>query len=431
MSVDPRSRSRGYPPDSVTGLPGRDALERHLADVELPVSLVVLDVDHFATVNATLGHASGDDLLRQIAGRLLTHRPDGSFLARTGGNTYALAVHGSDAGRASTAALAERLLACLRDPFELDQRTLRVSASAGVALPLEMDADSVLVVDDLHRRADLALAEAKETARGHYDVWEPQLSLRNALKLDAQQLLRVALAGPSGLTMHYQPFVDVRTRRITGVEALVRVAGPQVDGGATTLVAAATDTGLLAALDGRVLDLVREDVPLLLDWPDTDALRIHVNVSAAGLVDPSWLARLGINRGVVESDGSPRLCIEVTEHALVETGSAGSRHLDELREAGHLVVLDDFGAGFTSLATLASLPADIVKLDRSLLFDVDCDRRRRAVLSGAITLAHDLGLRVVAEGVEREEQHAVLIELGCDEAQGWLHSEAVRPPVAA
>jgi diguanylate cyclase (GGDEF)-like protein len=401
------------------------------ADVEIPVSLVVLDVDHFATVNATLGHASGDDLLRQIADRLLSHRPDGSFLARTGGNTYALAVHGEDAGRAPTAALAARLLGCLRDPFELDQRTLRVSASAGVALPLEMDADSVLVVDDLHRRADLALAQAKETARGHYDVWEPQLSLRNALKLDAQQQLRLALAGPSGLTMHYQPFVDVRTRRVTGVEALVRGSGPEIASGAADIVAAAADTGLLAALDGRVLDLVRSDLPLLLGWPDTESMRVHVNVSAAGLIDPGWLCRLGIGQEVVVADDSARLCIEVTEHALVETGSAGSRHLVALREAGHLVVLDDFGAGFTSLATLASLPADIVKLDRSLLFDVDCDRRRRAVLSGAVTLAHDLGLRVVAEGVEREEQHAVLIELGCDEAQGWLHSEATRPPVAA
>lgn len=405
------------PSDDLTGLPDRDALERHLAAADGPASLLVIDIDHFATVTDSVGRAAADRLLAEVATRVRASAPTTALVARTGSNVFSVVTSGEHAGRDSSCGLVENLLAVLREPFDVGGRSLRISASVGVALPLAGGDD--LLVDDLHRRADLALAAVKAGARGHYAVWEPRLSLQSAQRLEAQQQVRAALAQADGLTIHYQPIVDVVSRRLTAMECLVRRTSQDPAAGADGLLAAAADTGLLAALDRRVVELAQRDLPRLRDEPHMSDIRVHVNVSADGLDDVEWLSALGLR----PTDGGPSasLCVEVTEHTLVATGSSGARNLERLRDAGHLVALDDFGAGYTSLATLASLPADLLKLDRSLLFDVDVDRRRRAVLAGALTLARDLGLRVVAEGVETEAQHAVLVDLGCDEAQGWLH----------
>ena len=413
--------------DSVTGLPNREAFHRRLSQLDGPLSFVLIDLDDLSAINDDLGRPIGDQVLAELATRLLDVVPD-TMLARVSGAPFVLLLTGAAASRPRSQATATRMLAALAEPIEVGGRPLRVSACIGIADRFDLgeaaEQTDGFVVDDLYARAEVALHDAQLGGRGRIRLWHPTIARDLSRRRHADQTLRHGLAD-DGITVHYQPIVRVSDGAAVASEALVRFVGQDAELGAGPVLDAAASAGLGVAVDRRVLQLVQADLRRFsVRRPEGD-LRMHVNVGADTLVDEGWRRDLA---GIPSAQpGSPRLVVEVTEQSLLAVGSAGARVLQDIRSAGHLVALDDFGAGFTSLAMLATVPADLVKIDRSLVTGVADDPRRRAVLRGMLALAGELGLRVIAEGVETEEERQILVDLGCEEAQGFLFGRAVRP----
>jgi diguanylate cyclase (GGDEF)-like protein/PAS domain S-box-containing protein len=418
--------------DGMTGLPNRSAFDHRLRHLESPVSVLLLEVDGLDDLSDTLGHESGDHALYLLAQVLATVVPH-TLLARTGGNEFVVVLTGPAAIRHRSQSTAAALLAALAEPLAIGNRAFRVGASVGIADWLEDGPQ--MVSADLYPRAKAALHSARALGRGRVVVWQPALATRAHQRMEAEQSLRRAMV-EGGISVQYQPIVRINDRSVVAVEALVRLTGQDPALGAGPLLDAARDAGLLVEIDRIVLRTVLRDLPVLQQVPGP-RLRVHVNVGVETLTHAGWVNDLAALSYAGQQNG-PQLVIEVTEEGLLAAGSRGAEVLEIIRAAGHLIGLDDFGAGFTSLAMLASVPADILKLDRSLVTGAPADPRQRAVLAGALALARALGLAVVAEGVETEDEHQELVALGCDEGQGWLYgrpaaldSALVRPPALA
>lgn len=410
--------------DDLTGLANRTLFEEHMHRAlaaakrgHTSSAVLVLDLNGFKRVNDTFGHEHGDRLLQQVARRLSGVVRGTDTVARLGGDEFAI-LPGGATDLAAAAAIAWKLEQACAPGFELDDGAVQISASVGIAVfPEHGETTSVLL-----RRADAAMYVAKRAGNGHA-VFEGVHEVEATRKLALLGDLRHCI-GREELVLHYQPKVDLATRRVAGVEALVRWKHP--------------DRGLLMP-DDFLADVERTEMIVpLTRWVLDTALRqqrtwrgngvdlaMSVNISASSLRSHTRLPRM-IAELTAAWDAAPdRLTLELNEGALLETDASGI--LDELHQMGERVAVDDFGSGYSSLAHLQRLPLDELKIDRSLITNLSIGSDDAVIVRSTIALAHSLGLTVVAEGVEDEAAMEVLNRCGCDSVQGYL----VRRPGSA
>ncbi len=420
LLVDQRRREATT--DELTGLANRRVLyaesEARLATSEAVWALVLLDLDRFKEVNDSLGHHVGDELLVQVAERLAKQVRKGDLLSRLGGDEFALLCEVS--GRRQALAVAAKLRLLLSEPFAVDGLSLQSGASIGISLFPEDGAD----IPALLRKADIAMYKAKVSGEGYYLYSSIDDTDRDSEIRTADEL-RVAMNGDQ-LVLHYQPKVDLVTGHVDCVEALVRWNHP------TRGLLYPDDFLAIVEETGLMREMTRVVLEIALDQAQTwrmqgRSLAVAVNLSASSLVDldlPAQVAGMLAVRGLPPS----ALHLEITEDFLMADRDRARKILSRLRADGVQICVDDFGTGYSSLAYLRELPIDELKLDRSFIFPMGDDARALALVASTIGLAHSLGLRMVAEGVETDDAYAELARMGCDQAQGYFTS---RPLPAA
>ena len=401
--------------DELTGLPNRRALLEAArvvlttASARRPAALLLLDLDGFKEINDSLGHTAGDLLLRLIGPRLQPALRPGEVLARLGGDEFAVLL--PDAGLDEAQERAERLRKLILQPFTLEDIRLHVGVSIGVATAPVPAA----TVQEMLRCADVAMYAAKAAREGVH-VYVPDPHGGSGDRLRTMEELRTALDNTDQLVVHLQPQIALTDGRVVGAEALVRWNHPTrglLSPG--ELLPAAEQAGLLRPLTDLVLDLA---LTATARWWPHQQVPVSVNLSAANVNDLDLPGKVAA--GLARHGLPPRaLTLELVEDTLMADPERGRTVLGELRLLGVRTSIDDYGTGYSSLAYLRHLPADELKLDRSLTADVDHDRRAAAIVQHTVALAHDLGLRLVAEGVEDAATGAALARLGCDIAQGY------------
>ena len=402
--------------DELTGLANRRALleqaQRVVATAvrERPAALLLLDLDGFKEINDSLGHSAGDDLLRQVGPRLRSALRSDDVLARLGGDEFAVLMPAAEPYEAR--ALAERLRDLLLAPFTVVGVRLHVGVSIGVATT---PAPATTVQELLHC-ADVAMYSAKRAREGvHVYVPDPVTGTAGSDRLRTMEELRTALEGDQ-LCVFLQPQMDLRNGRVVGAEALVRWNHPTRGLlSPADLLPAAEQAGLLRPLTDRVLELALAAATRW--WPDRE-VPVSVNLSAANVTDLDLAGKVAaaLDRHALPARA---LTLELVEDTLMADPERGRTVLADLRLSGVRTSIDDYGTGYSSLAYLRHLPADELKLDRSLTADVDRDPRAAAIVQSTVALAHALGLTLVAEGVETLATSATLARLGCDVAQGY------------
>jgi diguanylate cyclase (GGDEF)-like protein len=407
--------------DALTGLPNRllvlDRLQLALEQAHAggtQVAVLACDLDRFKVVNDGLGHAVGDEVLRLVADRLRLEVRPGDTVGRFGGDEFIL-VCPDVAEIDAVVAIADRLGGAFRQPLEVRGTELFVTSSIGIAFGDDVGLDAAA---DLLRDADAAMYRAKDRGRARYELFDDAMRDRASSRLRTELELRQALERDE-LVLHYQPVLDLATDAVVGVEALVRWQHPTR--GLLPpdhFLGVANESGLIPELGAWVLGRAAKqaaawDVSLGRAW------WVAINLAPRQLVDPLLVGRIDACLGGSGVDPSS-LRVEITEEALIEDSGHAAAVLTALRDRGIGISVDDFGTGYSSLAYLKRLPVDALKLDRGFVAGVGEDGDDRVIAAAVVGMAQALGLRVVAEGVETEEQLHVLRAMGCDQAQGYL-----------
>jgi diguanylate cyclase (GGDEF)-like protein len=406
--------------DALTGLLNRHALVERLTEVlgraasaSGKAALIYIDIDHFKDVNDTHGHSFGDQLLVQVAHRLARCVRGDDVVVRMGGDEFVV-ITANAVNRDSLVAMTQRIRDAVSEPLLLDGIEVRVRVSLGIGLYPD-DGQSA---DVLMKYADIALYQAKAGGRNGYRFFDARMNETVQARVFLERALTEAI-GTEQLFLHYQPIVDVASRRIVGLEALIRWRHPERGlMSPAEFIPMAERSGLINAIGEHVLRTVcaqqmawqAQRVPLV---------PIAVNVSPRQF-EHGRLADTFIQ--VIDSTGiDPALVqIEITETALMRDVDGHARTLNRLREFGVKVAIDDFGTGYSSLSYLKHLPIDCLKIDRSFVSDMISDTRDAAIVSAVIGIARSLGIVIVAEGVESQPQFDHLRALDCDAAQGYL-----------
>jgi len=407
--------------DDLTGLGNRRSLyeeiERRISEGgSRRLAVLLLDLDSFKDLNDVLGHDTGDLLLIEVATRLRETARAGEFIVRMGGDEFAVLFE-TPSGADTAGAVAARILTALDRSFLLDGMPLHVGASIGAALHPEHGEDT----QTLLRHADIAMYDAKGGGDA-YRMYRDEAETRTREGLMLAEELRHAV-GNRELEVHYQPKALLSTGAITGVEALVRWRHPTRGLLApTTFLAAAERAGTFRAMSRHLLDTALWDCGR---WQAAGHdLSVAVNLSTIDLLDPDLACEFA--ERLAQHGVSPRhVRVEVTEEVVMSDPDRAQAVLESLAAEGIGIALDDFGTGYSSLARLARLPVTELKIDRSFVACMTTDPGRAAIVRSTIHLAHDLGLTVVAEGVEQDAQWELLAGLGCDEVQGYLLSKPV------
>ena len=407
--------------DALTGLPNRvlfrDRVQQAVRAAERRhggAAVMIMDLDHFKEVNDTLGHHHGDVLLQEVAERLKTTLRTADTVARLGGDEFGVLLP-DVLGAEDAQAVAEILQTALREPFVVDGLTLEMGGSIGIAChPDHGDHVEVLI-----QRADIAMYSAKEAGRG-FALYEPQQDHYSPRRLSLAGELRSALENEE-LELHYQPKADVVTGRIVGVEALVRWNHPRHGLlGPEEFVPIAEQTGLIVPLTRWVLAAAMRQVQVVAGARATSSASRSTCPPARSstpqlAVDIPMLLKL--------HQIEPKLLeLEVTESTIMLDPARATITLERLSEIGLRLSIDDFGTGYSSLANLKRLPVDMIKIDKSFVLEMATEHSDAAIVRSTIELAHNLGLQVIAEGVEDRQIWEELARLGCDYAQGYYLS---------
>ncbi len=408
--------------DALTGLINRYNLENRLGQVllsaqrdRLRTAVLFIDMDRFKTINDTLGHHVGDQLLIEVARRLRACVRESDIVARLGGDEFVVVLTALG-GDMDAAPVADKILRALSDPYAIEGAVLHSSPSIGVAIAPNDGQDGA----SLMKNADTAMYHAKAHGRNNVQFFTAAMnaaaSERLALENDLRQAMQEGL-----LSLHYQPQVRAADGRCFGVEALVRWRHPERgDVSPLQFIPIAEESGLIDILGTWVLD---EACRQLGAWRQAGigGLRMAVNLSAHQLRTQSLVRRVA---DALERHGlkGEDLELEITESAAMENPECAIDQLQALRELGVQLAIDDFGTGYSSLAYLKRLPIQVLKLDRSFVRDIEIDRSDADISAASLALAHNLGLKVVAEGVETPGQRDFLVRHGCDYLQGYLYS---------
>jgi diguanylate cyclase (GGDEF)-like protein len=403
--------------DALTGLPNRILLNERLEQAlgrsrrGEKIAVHVLDLDRFKHVNDTMGHPSGDKLLKMVTGRLCSQARETDTVARLGGDEFAVLQAGISHSDDATA-LAQRIIEAISSPYEIDGQQVVIGTSVGIAIG-PGDGDSP---EEILRNADLALYRAKGDGRGTHRFFEQemdrQIQTRRALEWD----LRRALAAAE-LELHYQPVVDVATSRITGLEALIRWRHP-VHGtmAPAAFIPLAEEIGVICQIGEWT---IREACATAAHWPND--WKVAVNLSAAQFKSPRLMHVVAT--ALASSGLRPdRLELEITETTLLHDSQATLKTFHELRALGVRIVMDDFGAGHSSLGYLQRFPFDKIKIDRSFVQNITESAGSLNIVRAVAALAHGLGIASTAEGVETPAQLEAVKAEGCSEMQGYLFS---------
>ncbi len=415
-----KAESRSYMlayKDEVTSLFNRRYFTEYLDSLRggAPLTLVLIDIDHFKRVNDLYGHAAGDQLLAQCARRIEKTAPTGACCARLGGDEFAILLEGDAAQTEVASALAERLLEEFRTPIQIEATIASVGASVGLSSLDEKCAGARLLL----RRSDIAMYEAKRLGRNclawFNEAMELELARRNGIEAD----MRLGLA-EGRFVPFFQPLIDIGSGELKGFEVLARWKHPtrglvEPD----EFIQLAETTGLISDLSFAVM---RQALVAARDWPGN--LTIAVNVSPVQFKDPLLAQRI---LKILGETGFPcgRLEIEITECAIMDDGELALATITSLKNQGIRISLDDFGTGYASMAQLRQLPFDRIKIDRSFIASLLGDEQSNAIVHSIVTLGKSLRLPITAEGIETSQIYARVCELGCTDAQGWLFGKAM------
>jgi diguanylate cyclase (GGDEF)-like protein/PAS domain S-box-containing protein len=413
--------------DPLTGLPNRRLFEDRLTIALAQahryrhrLAVIFLDLDRFKQVNDTLGHAAGDALLKAVSERLADGVREGDTVARLAGDEFTLLLPGIHYAE-DLAAISRKLMEVLRRPFALDGRDVRVTASGGISLYPDDGEDA----ETLLKRADTAMYRAKERGRDNVQLFSPAMGEKALERRALEESLRHALDRRE-MALHYQPCLELATGRVVGVEALLRWQRPELGLlEPKDFIALADFTGVMLSVGPWVLETACRQAR---GWQKRGSrgLRVMVNLSAHELQQSDLVVH--VEKALAASGLEPdTLHLEVPEGYAMQDLDRAVENLRALRSVGVHLAIDGFGAGFSSLAHLRRLPVDALKIDLSFVRGATTDPDDASVVTAVIAVAHSLGLRVVALGVETEAQVALLRSLGCDEVQGYLWSAPVPP----
>ncbi|HUP84162.1 MAG TPA: bifunctional diguanylate cyclase/phosphodiesterase [Acidimicrobiales bacterium] len=408
--------------DHLTGLPNRTVLLDRLESARersgrdgTKVGVLFMDLDRFKVINDSLGHDIGDQLLVAAGRRICSVLRDEDLATRFGGDDFVVVCEGL-VDEANAVEVADRIADALRAPFFLSGQDVFVTASVGVAVA---EGDDWLPVT-LIRDADAAMYRAKDGGRAKTELFDHDMRAGIVDRLEIESDLRHAI-GRGQLRLHYQPTVRTTDQVITGVEALVRWQHP-TRGLVPPMefIGVAEETGYIREIGAWVLD---EACRQLAEWRRSPGLldpsfQMAVNVSTHQMSNPGLVAEV---RATLDQHGVPAnaLCLEITESALLHDTVEVRSNIEGLRKQGIHLALDDFGTGYSALSYLHRLPVEVLKIDRSFIADIAEGAKELAIVTGTVELAHAIGMRVVAEGVETAAQLSQLRSIGCDTVQGW------------
>lgn len=412
--------------DPLTGMGNRTHLHEwltqsieHAAASGKSFAVVLLDLDGFKRINDSLGHDMGDELLCAVSKRLQAQLRQDDMVARLGGDEFVLVARDVD-NVIDAKRIAARIVTSLQSPFPIAGHQLHVTTSLGVALyPHDGQEESQLL-----KRADLAMYRAKERGKNQFALYSQDLEKAEA-EAFALELSMFEGIKHGEFELHYQPIVNARTREVRAAEALMRWnrASGQVPPAA--FIPLAEDNGLINLLGGWAL---RTACAQVAQWDrmGMELSYVTVNVSPVQFHNP--LFPQTVMSAVTDSGLAPhRLVLEITEGALMKYPDQAATVLSELRAFGVRFAIDDFGTGYSNLAHLRRFPLSALKIDRSFVSDMPTSNHDRAIVTAVLSLAKELGLSVVAEGVELESQRELLVERGCEYTQGWLFAKALSP----
>jgi len=420
--------------DPVTGLPNRllfldrlgRAIDRQKRHSQGQFAVLLLDLDRFKTINDSLGYAAGDQLLVMVAKRLeeglraedlVVRYGESQSLARLGGDEFAILLE--DLKRASDATrVAHRLHATMKRSFQIEGHEIYATVSIGIAL----SATGYENPDDVVRDAEIAMHRAKAHGKARHEIFDSQMHARAMMRLRVETDLHQAIEKKE-FVLHYQPIVRLQSGRVHGFEALIRWQKPgQGFVSPVDFIPIAEETGLIIPLGEWILN---EACDQMRQWqnqfPDFGPLLMSVNLSGKEFLQPGLVKRIN---HALQRTGLPAECLklEITESVIMDNASEATTMLEQLRALGAQISIDDFGTGYCSLSYLHTFPLDVLKVDRSFVSRMSDTPTNAEIVRTIVVLAHNLGLEVIAEGVETETDVERLRALGCEYAQGYYFS---------
>ena len=407
--------------DALTGLGNRLLLHKQLSDAVAyrqrhggSLAVLFIDLDGFKTINDTLGHSTGDSVLKHLASRLRNTLREGDHIGRLGGDEFAIIQIGDEQPNEATA-LAARLIEIIKAPFSIDNQRLVIGASIGIAVA-EGDYQDP---DQLVRAADLAMYRAKAEGRGRFRLFEPEFDRQVQDRRNLEVAFRAAV-DQDALEIHYQPLVNLRTGRISGFEALSRWKDPQRGFvPPDTFIALAEEIGLIGIIGERILKRACAEAA---SWPQP--ISVAVNLSPAQFGSDHLVTAV---KDALATSGLPasRLELEITESIFLQGSESNLATLSQLAGLGVRISMDDFGTGYSSLSYLRSFPFDKIKIDKSFISDLATSQSSVAIVRAVCGLARSFGASTTAEGVETDEQLTQIIAEGCTEVQGYIFSKPI------
>ena len=432
--------------DELTNLPNRtlflDRVQRAIAVAQrhsdFKFAVFLIDIDEFKVFNDSLGYFAGDELLIQVARRLsssvrssdtISHRKNERIekdnsedaVARPGGDEFAL-LASELRGPSDAVRVATRLQERLAQPFAVGGQEITISASVGVAFC----GDGAVDAKDMLRNAEIAMYRAKRAGKARCEVFDTAMQVEAIKRLKLESDMRRAVENRDFL-VYYQPIVSLQTGQIVSVEALSRWELPTGIVMPSEFIPVAEETGMILPINHQLLYQACEQVHRWqTEYPELSNLRLNMNITAKQLAQPD-LARQIADALLVTGMNPGSVDLEITEGIAMVDAVRSAQILSEMSALGMHVSIDDFGTGYSSLSRLQRFAVDALKIDRSFIFNLDLDEDSREIVRVVIVLAHNLDLKVTAEGIENEDQRRILIELGCDYGQGYLFSRPVAP----
>jgi diguanylate cyclase (GGDEF)-like protein len=375
------------------------------------MALLLMDLDRFKAVNDTLGHEVGDELLKEVSARFKANIRESDTVSRTGGDEFTFVV--ADINKAEDAAdVAQKIVASLQKPFFISGHELRITTSVGISIYPDDGEET----DTLIRYADIAMYYAKEQGRNTFQFYNSAINIRSVERIRLESMLRQTVERGE-LAVYYQPQIDINSRKIICSEALVRWNHPELGLlESKRFMEMAEETGYITVIDEWVLRTVCAQVRRWLD----------AGLGPREFQNPRLVQMIA---NILKEAGTPPeyVDIEITESLAMSNITRTVYRLKELAEMGVRALIDDFGTGYSSLSQLKRLPIQKLKIDQSFIKDIATDPDDRAIINAVTSMAHSMSMRVIAEGVETDDQLSFLRATHCDEAQGFLFSRALPP----